>query len=165
MDWWRSSPRGCGKRRVERDQRPQMYDSMKTLSIALLLALAACTRPASAPVPPTAAAGSSAELAEPPDPAFIGRVWIATTPGSARGSMLVFLPDRSLLMDSCFETYRISKWGVAGDRIRWLEDTIPIEAEVALHGRNELTLRVAGQEREQTYVAASIPYVCPDMPR
>lgn len=136
---------------------------MKTFSIVLLLALSACSRPPSAPVPATA--GSSAEFSEPPNPAFIGRVWIATTLGSPRGSMLVFLPDRSLLMDSCFETYRISKWGVAGDRIRWLEDTIPIEAEVVLRGRNELTLRIAGQDREQTYVAAAVPYVCPDMPR
>jgi hypothetical protein len=68
-------------------------------------------------------------------------------------------------MDSCFEAYRISKWGVAGDRIRWLEDTIPIEAQVELRGRNELVLRIAGQDREQTYVAAAVPYVCPDMPR
>jgi hypothetical protein len=79
--------------------------------------------------------------------------------------MIVFLPDRSLLMDSCFETYRISKWGVAGDRIRWLEDTIPIEAEVNMPSKNELTLQVAGQDRAQTYVAAQVPFVCPDMPR
>lgn len=86
-------------------------------------------------------------------------------PGSALGSMIVFLPDRILLMDSCFETYRLSKWGVAGDKIRWLEDTIPVEAEVSVRGSNELRLRVAGQEHEQTYIAASVPYVCPDMPR
>lgn len=78
---------------------------------------------------------------------------------------MVFLPDRTLLMDSCFETYRVSKWGVAGDRIRWLEDTIPIEAEVITPSKDELTLRIAGLDREQTYIAMTDPYTCPDMPR
>jgi hypothetical protein len=68
-------------------------------------------------------------------------------------------------MDSCFETFRLSKWGVAGDRIRWLEDTIPIEAEVSMPSKGELRLRIAGRDRDQTYIAASVPYLCPDMPR
>jgi hypothetical protein len=68
-------------------------------------------------------------------------------------------------MDSCFETFRLSKWGVAGDRIRWLEDSIPIEAAVSMRGKDELRLQIAGQDHEQSYVAASPPYVCPDMPR
>ena len=68
-------------------------------------------------------------------------------------------------MDSCFETYRISGWGVAGDNIRWLEDSIPIEAKVSLPSPDELTLQIVGQERAKTYVSASVPYVCPDMPK
>lgn len=135
---------------------------MRTIALASMFALAACGRTSTAPPPATA---SASQRDEPANKDFIGRVWIATTPGSPRGSMLVFLPDRSLLMDSCFETYRISQWGVAGDNIRWLEDTIPIEARVTLPGRNEMTLRIAGQDREQTYVAASVPYLCPDLPR
>lgn len=130
------------------------------------MTVAACGRAPSAPTPAAATpAAAGTELAEPANPDFIGRAWIATTPGGPRGSMIVFLPDRSLLMDSCFETYRISKWGVAGERIRWLEDTIPIEAEVKMPSRNELTLQIAGQDRVQTYVAAAVPFVCPDMPR
>jgi hypothetical protein len=139
---------------------------MRMLPITLLLALAACGRTATAPTPATAPAASpAAQRDEPANKDFIGRVWIATTAGAPRGSMLIFLPDRSLVMDSCFETYRISQWGVAGDNIRWLEDTIPIEAQVLLPRRNEMTLRIAGQDRDQTYVAASVPYLCPDMPR
>ena len=92
-------------------------------------------------------------------------MWRSSTPGKALGSILIFLPDRTLLMDSCFETYRVSKWGVAGDRIRWIEDTIPIEAEVVTPGPNELTLRIPGQDRDQTYVAMTDPWTCPDMPR
>lgn len=140
-----------------------MAGAMKAILIASMFALAACGRASNAPAP--AAAESASQRDEPPNKDFIGRVWIATTPGVARGAMLIFLPDRSLVMDSCFETYRISKWGVAGDNIRWIEDTIPIEAKVTLAGPNELTLRIAGQDRDQTYVAASPPYLCPDMPR
>jgi hypothetical protein len=136
---------------------------MRVIVIALLLALCACSRTSS--TPPATAPAATPKHDQPSNPDFIGRAWIATTPGSPRGSMMIFLPDRSLLLDSCFETYRISQWGVAGDRIRWLEDTIPIEAEVQLPSEHEMTLRIAGLDREQTYVAASVPYVCPDMPR
>lgn len=132
------------------------------------LALAACNRAPTAPAAQPQSATSQttvAELAEPPDPGFIGRVWVSTRPGSPRGSMLVFLPDRSLLMDSCWETYRISKWGVAGERIRWLEDTIPIEADVQMRGKDQLVLQIAGRDEAETFVAANVPFVCPDMPR
>jgi hypothetical protein len=143
-----------------------MAAAMRMLPILLTLALAACGRNSTAPTPATApAAAPASQRDEPPNKDFIGRVWIATAAGAPRGSMLIFLPDRSLVMDSCFETYRISQWGVVGDNIRWLEDTIPIEAEVRLPSRNEMTLRIAGQDRDQTYVAASVPYLCPDMPR
>jgi hypothetical protein len=142
------------------------------LSSLALLALCACggggspaPTPPAAANPPPPAAGSSAERDDPVNPAFIGRVWRSTMSGKPAGSILIFLPDRTLLMDSCFETYRVSKWGVAGDRIRWLEDTIPIEAEVVTPGPNELTLRIAGQDRDQTYIAMTDPYTCPDMPR
>ena len=87
------------------------------------------------------------------NPAFVGRVWRAAERGVPLGAIMIFLPDRTLLMDSCFETYRVSKWGVAGDRIRWLEDTVPIEAEVVTPSKDELTLKIAGQNREQHYIA------------
>jgi hypothetical protein len=143
-----------------------MAAAMRMLPIALMLALVACGRTSTAPTPSTpAAAALASQRDEPPNEDFIGRVWIATTAGAPRGSMLIFLPDRSLVMDSCFETYRVSQWGVAGDNIRWLEDTIPIEAQVTLPSKDEMTLRIVGQDRDQTYVAASVPYLCPDMPR
>ena len=99
------------------------------------------------------------------NPAFVGRVWRTAERGVPLGAIMIFLPDRTLLMDSCFETYRVSKWGVAGDRIRWLEDTVPIEAEVVTPGKDELTLKIAGQNREQHYIAITDPYTCPDMPK
>jgi glyoxylase-like metal-dependent hydrolase (beta-lactamase superfamily II) len=104
-------------------------------------------------------------LGEPADPRFIGRIWVSTTPGHSRGSILIFLPDRTLLMDSCFEPFRVAQWGARGDQIRWIEETIPVEATMTMPSADELQLRIAGQERVQSYVTASVPYTCPDMPR
>ena len=65
-------------------------------------------------------------------------------------------------MVSCVEPYRLAKWGIAGSNSRWLESTIPIEVEYEMPSPDELVLRIAGQDREQTLVAASAPYVCPE---
>lgn len=119
------------------------------------------------PAPPATSPGvqPSAELGEPADPSFIGRVWQSTTFGSPRGSFMIFLPDRTLVQDSCFETYRLSKWGAAGNLIRWVEDTLPVEAEIEVRGKDQLILRVRGIDKEQSFVAASVPYLCPDTPK
>ncbi|HKU12957.1 MAG TPA: hypothetical protein VJQ52_01105 [Steroidobacteraceae bacterium] len=141
------------------------------LSSVAMFALCACggsqapSQPAAAAQPPPSSPGEAAAGDAPANPAFIGRVWRSTERGGPLGKILVFLPDRTLLMDSCFETYRVSKWGVAGTHIRWLEDTIPIEAEVVTPGPDELILRIEGQDRDQTYIAMTDPYTCPDMPR
>ena len=139
------------------------------LSSLAMLALCACdgsqapSQPAAAQPQPSA--GAAAERDEPANPAFIGRIWRSSMPGQPLGSIMIFLPDRTLLMDSCFETFRVSRWGVAGNHIRWIEDTIPIEAEVITPSPNELTLRIAGQDRDQTYIAMTDPWTCPDMPK
>ena len=143
---------------------------MRVLTAFAMITLCACggsqtpSQPATAAQPP-AQSPQATDRDEPVNPAFIGRIWRATTRGGPLGTIILFLPDRTLLMDSCFETYRVSKWGVAGDRIRWLEDKIPIEAEVITPSPDELTLRIAGLDREQTYIAMTEPYTCPDMPR
>ena len=140
---------------------------MRLLTSFAMLALCACGGGSPAPAQPAAAAQPQPAAAtqgdEPVNPAFIGRVWRSTKLGSPLGSILVFLPDRTLLMDSCFETYRVSKWGVAGDHIRWLEDTVPLEAEVITPSADELILKIAG--REQRFMALTDPYTCPDMPK
>lgn len=128
-----------------------------------LLVLAGCSETP----PPVASANGSSDASStlPANGAFVGRVWISNTPGRPLGSMIVFLPDRSLLMDSCFETYRLSEWGVADNGIRWREDSIPIQATVSMPSPDEMTLKIEGQESAQTFIAASVPYVCPDMPK
>ena len=141
------------------------------LASLAMLALCACGGSQAPPPPPPAAAqpasptGATPGNDEPANPAFIGRIWRSSTRGNQLGSIMVFLPDRMLLIDSCFETFRVSQWGVAGDHIRWLEDTIPIEAEVIMPSANELTLRIPGREGDQTYIAMTDPWTCPDMPK
>jgi len=129
-----------------------------------LLMLAACGQRTAAPRQ-AAPAQPAAELGQPADPSFIGRVWLDTTPGSARGSIMIFLEDRTLVQDSCFETFRLSKWGAEGNLIRWQEDSLPVEAEIVLPRPDQLILKVRGLEREQSFVTPSVPYLCPDMPR
>lgn len=137
-------------------------------SLALLATLLAACGGAPTPAPTATPASSAASVTPPEDRSqlpFVGKVWMASMPGSALGSMLIFLPDGTLVMDSCFETYRLSKWGMAGERVRWLEDTIPIEADIKVIRNNELRLRIGGMEQERVYVTASVPYTCPSMPR
>ena len=145
--------------------------SLAVLMAVTLLGAGACSKEqpvAQTTAPPPAPAAQSPdieELGQPSDPRFIGRIWVSTTPGHSRGTLMIFLPDRTLLMDSCFETYRVSKWGAEGDRIRWIEDTIPIQATISMPNENELRLQLAGQDRVQSFVVATVPTVCPDMPR
>jgi hypothetical protein len=133
----------------------------RSLFLALFALIAACDRE-----PPTVAPASTAQpLAQPKNPDFVGKIWLSTTPGHALGTILIFLPDRTLVMDSCHETYRLTQWGVAGERIRWLEDAVPIEAAVEMPNKDSLILRITGIHEAQSYVTASVPYFCPEMPK
>jgi hypothetical protein len=87
--------------------------------------------------------------------------------GSAPGAIQIFLGDGSLLTDSCFETYRLSRWRRDGEReLVWSEDGIEIRASIVSVDATELVLRVeAGGGEDQHFRAATVPYVCPDMPR
>lgn len=131
-----------------------------------VITLTACGGPraptttAAPETPPPAAE----EPALPADGAFVGRIWVSTTPGSARGSIFVFLPDRTMLIASCSESFRLSEWGIAGESIRWIEDSIPIQARVTMQGRDGLRLQIEGMDRARSYVAADVPYTCPDRP-
>ena len=82
--------------------------------------------------------------------------------------MLIFLSDGTLLQDSCGETYRLSQWRADDvDSIRWQEDTAEVRATVVKLTEADLTLRLdlVSGVGTATYVAATVPYVCPDLPR
>jgi len=127
--------------------------------LLLVLLLCACTgsQESAPPVP---------DVLRPPE--FVGKVWIATDPSAAPGTFRIFLTDGTLVMDSCWETYRLAAWRALDDRrIEWTEDTARIEARVTqlTADRLELEIRLAGEVQRQSYSPAPVPTVCPDMPR
>lgn len=82
--------------------------------VACVLA-AACRSPS---------ADRQARPASPAAPSFVGTIWISTDPSAAPGTLRIFLPDGTLLMDSCGETYRLARWQAIDERrIEWHEDT------------------------------------------
>ena len=112
-----------------------------------------------------AAGGSAEQAAATPRPDFLGKAWISTDPAAAAGSLRMFLPDGTLLMDSCLETYRLARWRtIDGGRIEWQEDGARIQAEVTQPARDRLRLRLQlGREtREENYRLARVPFTCPD---
>ena len=154
------------------------YQVLTTAMMTVISFAAACDRraaPAERPgstAAPSSAAPSSAVGTETPAARvsqipFTDRVWRRTDQGSAHGAMQVFLGNGTLISDSCFETYRLSSWRQDGDQITWSEDGAEVSARLANVDTGELVLQVnlAGGEQEQRFAAATVPYVCPDVPR
>jgi hypothetical protein len=146
---------------------------MRSIVVAIaFLVTGACDR--SAAPAGTAAEPSSAPAIAPATesqatstPTFTDRVWLRADAGSAPGTMQIFLSDGTLISDSCFETYRLSSWRLDGDQLAWSEDGVDIRARVVSVDSDAPTLRLMlrGGEEEQRFNAATVPYVCPDMPR
>jgi hypothetical protein len=127
-----------------------------TLSLMLLCA---CTAPRSV-IP----AGGAAER----QPELVGKVWVSTDASAAPGTFRIFLPDGTLVMNSCRETYRLAPWRpIDHRRIEWTEDMARIEAQITqlTSERLQLRLQLRGEVKEETYRLAKVPTVCPDMPR
>jgi len=81
--------------------------------------------------------------------------------------MLTFLSDGTLIMDSCWETYRLSRWrrGENGS-ITWNEDGKDIVARIAeLDSVLVLDVALVSGTDVQRYRPAPVPFVCPEMPR
>lgn len=126
----------------------------------------AAAEPIAAPEAPAAPPAPSAARQAETTPPFIGRVWVSTDVGAAPATLRIFLPDGTMLMDSCGEGYRLARWRSTGEQsVEWEEDTARIEAEVleatTVTLRLRLTLR-GGESRDESYRAATAPYVCPD---
>ena len=145
---------------------------MRTVLVAIAIVTAsACDRstaPAEAPPPSaTPVADSATDTPATTTPSFTDRVWLRADAGSAPGAMQVYLSDGTLISDSCFETYRLSSWRLEGEELVWSEDGIDIRARLVSVDSNVLVLRLMlrGGEEEQRFSAATVPYVCPDMPR
>lgn len=140
---------------------------MKVIAVLFALGLVAGCQPrAGAPQ-------ESVPAALPPSSSLAGRLtahaWSGTDGSSAPGTLRIFTADGTLLMDSCFETYRLSRWSMESDSVVfWQEDGADIRATVVAVDAEQLVLRLAlvgGDQVEQRYRSAIVPFTCPDMPR
>jgi hypothetical protein len=97
------------------------------------------------------------------------RVWVkAGDDGSLPGVIKIFLSDGTLVQDSCWETHRLSAWHAGEDMsLSWNEDGMEIKAEVVTLTADELvlSLKLMGGDVEERYTPATVPYVCPDIPK
>jgi hypothetical protein len=95
------------------------------------------------------------------------RVWVKTDSDDLPSVIRIFLSDGTLVSDSCWETHRLSSWHMTSDRsLSWSEDGIDIAAEIVSVSADALVLRLdlSGGAVEERYTAATVPYVCPDIP-
>ena len=112
--------------------------SPRGLVAACCLVIAALTAPAPA--------GAQAREAQ----SFVGKTWISTDPTAAANTLRIFLPDGTLVMGSCTETYRLASWRSTGaQRIEWREDTARIQAEVSLPPSEPIAATTAAAQRNQ----------------
>ncbi len=142
------------------------------IALLALVAVAGCASPAPSTdtsTTTTPAPDASPAASAPARDPIADRVWAAADAGAPPGTIRVFLADGTLLMDSCFETYRIARWTrVDAGTISWNEDGAEIRATVAEATDDALVLRLAlvgGETREERYRTATVPFTCPDMPR
>lgn len=140
---------------------------------AAVLLLLLATLPACRPATEEDTAAERTPVAEAPSPSpeaspeLTGRMWVRTDPSAPLGEMRAFLPDGTLLMDSCWEAYRLVHWRQSGQTLTWDEDGMEIRAEIVSLTAEELHLRLnlVDGPQDQRYQPATVPFTCPDMPR
>ncbi len=145
-----------------------MFD-MKNILLAALLLMVGCqsadpegetTAAPPATTPDDVAPATGADL-------FVGKVWMSEDSSAVPGTMRVFLPDGTLLLGSCWETYRLAEWRAETERtLVWQEDSEDIRADIEELTGGALRLRMALKEdtEVQIFRSAEVPYLCPEMP-
>ena len=117
---------------------------------------------------PAMAKDQPAEVEEADGNRLLNRVWVREANDSGLpGGMQIFLADGTLVSDSCWETYRLSRWEQVSDTaISWEEDGVTINADIASLSDSELVLalNLGSEVLELKYTPASVPFLCPDMP-
>ncbi len=100
-------------------------------------------------------------------PGLVDRVWTKAD-GDLPGVMRIFLSDGTLVQDSCWETHRLSPWELTSDTaLKWNEDGMDIVADIVslTDGELVLALKLGSDVVEEKYVSATVPFLCPDMPK
>ena len=114
------------------------------------------------------AVADQAEADSPTRRDLTNRVWVKQDDGGLPGVMRIFLSDGTLVQDSCWETHRLSEWKMTADNaVTWNEDGMDIAAEIRAISAESLTLalKLGNETVEEHYTPATVPYVCPDMPK
>jgi hypothetical protein len=99
---------------------------------------------------------------------FTNRVWTQEESEERPGILRIFLSDGTLVSDSCWETHRLSEWKQVSDgKISWNEDGRDIDVDIVTLTPGELVLKLnlAAGAVEERYIAATAPYLCPDLPK
>ena len=136
------------------------------LALMSVWGVGVCSLPASAQEATDQAGDNLEEVGDTENP-LLNKVWVrADADENLPGPMQIFLGDGTLVTDSCWETYRLSKWQQVSDSaISWDEDGMTINADIAELTESELVLnlKLGSDVQEQRYVTATVPYLCPDM--
>ena len=97
------------------------------------------------------------------------RVWVkAGDEAELPGVIRIFLSDGTMVQDSCWETHRLSAWHKDGEAaLSWDEDGVEIKADIVTLTADELvlSLKLTDGDLEERYTPATVPYVCPDIPK
>lgn len=138
---------------------------LKRLPLLACVLLIGCRPGDPAPAPAPQPSQSQSQPAD----TFTGKVWVQAGSPDLPGPMRIFLADGTLVMDSCWETYRLAQWRKESEgALVIVEDGMEIPVQVVNASTDELHLRLklaAGEEKDEIYRPATVPYVCPDMPR
>ena len=140
-----------------------------TPSKAAIFALLTLWGVGAAPGLPAFAEETPMESADAERNELLDRVWVKDGDDDALpGVIKVFLSDGTLIQDSCWETHRLSAWQKDGDTaVSWNEDGMDIRADIVSLTADELvlSLKLVGGDVEERYTPATVPYVCPDIPK
>jgi hypothetical protein len=138
-----------------------------TPSKAAIFALLSLWGVGAAPCLPAFAEETPTESADSDE--LTDRVWVKEGDDTALpGVIKIFLSDGTLVQDSCWETHRLSAWQKDGDAaVSWNEDGMDIKADIVTLTADELvlSLKLIGGDVEERYTPATVPYVCPDIPK
>jgi hypothetical protein len=123
-----------------------------------------------------AAVATSCTATPPPAPptpsqqtVLLNKVWRVTAPaGKPLGSMYVFLPDGTLLMTSCVETYRLAKWSANADGTLTITEDAATSYRATYQAADrtaKLTFALKNDQMSVDLRVAEPPFVCPDLRR
>ena len=127
------------------------------LIVTAVTAMSCTAKPPPAPAPP------------PQQLVLLNKVWRVTAPtGKPLGSMYLFLPDGTLLMTSCVETYRLAKWSTNADGTLTITEDAATTYRATYQAADrtaKLTFALKNESMSVDLRVAETPFVCPDLRR